>query len=70
MRESLGKGKAEGGAGCDSASNADAKEQLEIRLRALSQTLKPEQLEEYRARKLAALQQAVIGVQMMKSLAK
>jgi RNA polymerase sigma factor (sigma-70 family) len=59
-----------GQGGQGNAQDADAKEQLEIRLQALSQTLTPDQREKYRAQKLAAIQQAELGIQMMKSLAK
>jgi hypothetical protein len=59
-----------GQGGIGDASDANAKEQLEIRLQALAQTLTPEQLQTYRQKKLAEIEQAAAAVQMMKSLAK
>ena len=59
-----------GQGGIGDASDANAKEQLEIRLQALAQTLTPEQLQMYRQKKLAEIEQAAAAMQMMKSLAK
>jgi RNA polymerase sigma factor (sigma-70 family) len=59
-----------GQGGPGDATDTSAKEQLEIRLQALAQTLTPEQLQTYRQKKLAEIEQAAAAMQMMKSFTK
>ncbi len=59
-----------GQGGIGNVQDTDAKAQLEIRLLALAQTLTPEQLQTYRQKKLQQIDQAAMGIQMMKAAAK